>query len=90
MNPKVDDSLNITLNIKWLVQLCVLIGSMVWAWFSITADLEKNLIEVADLRERVVEQHKDMQRRLQVLEDARATALDEVNKGMMKRLFGNE
>ena len=36
---KVDDNLNVTINIRWLVQLVGIIGAMVTAWFTLKSDI---------------------------------------------------
>jgi prefoldin subunit 5 len=88
--PKVDDSLNLTINIKWLVQLVVLIGSMVGAWYSVKMSLNAVIMDVEDLREKVEMQYEDVHSRIQVLENARNEQLEEVNKTMLQKMFGKD
>ena len=78
-SPKVDDSLNITINIRWLVQLVVLIGAMVGAWYNLKMNLNETITEV-----------KDVQGRLQVLENARNEQLSEMNKTLWQKTFGKD
>jgi uncharacterized membrane protein YqgA involved in biofilm formation len=78
-SPKVDDSLNITINIRWLVQLVVLIGAMVGAWYNLKMNLNETITEV-----------KDVQGRMQVLENARNEQLSEMNKTLWQKTFGKD
>ena len=88
--PKVDDSLNITINIKWLVQLVVLIGSMIGAWYSVKMSLSAVIMDVEDLRDKVEMQYEDVHGRLQVLENARNEQLSEMNKSLWQKTFGKD
>ena len=78
-SPKIDDSLNITINIRWLVQLVVLIGTMIGAWYNLKMNLNETITEV-----------KDVQGRLQVLENARNEQLSEMNKTLWQKTFGKD
>ncbi len=86
--PKIDDSLNLTINIKWLAQLVVLIGSMVAAWYSLRMSLSTTMIEVEDLRSKTESQYGDLHSRLQIIESARNEQLSEMNRSLWQKTFG--
>jgi hypothetical protein len=88
--PKVDDSLNLTINIKWLVQLVVLIGSMVGAWYSVKMSLNAVIMDVEDLRNKVEMQYEDLHSRLLILENSRNEQLSEMNKSLWQKTFGKD
>ena len=90
MSKAVNDNLEITLNIKWLVQLVVIIGSMVGAWYSLKMDLNATVLETDDLRSKVEMQYEDVHGRLQVLENARNEQLSEMNKSLWQKTFGKD
>ena len=90
MSKAVNDNLEITLNIKWLVQLIVIIGSMVGAWYSLKMDLNATVLETDDLRSKVEMQYEDVHGRLQVLENARNEQLSEMNKSLWQKTFGKD
>jgi len=90
MSKAINDNLEITLNIKWLVQLVVIIGSMVGAWYSLKMDLNAIVLETEDLRNKVEMQYEDVHNRLIVLENARNEQLSEMNKSMWQKTFGKD
>jgi cell division protein FtsL len=90
MSKAVNDNLEITLNIKWLVQLVVIIGSMVGAWYSVKMSLNAVIMDVEDLRDKVEMQYEDVHGRLQVLENARNEQLSEMNKSLWQKTFGKD
>ena len=90
MGKAVSDSLEIKIQIKWLVQLIILIGSMVGAWYTLKMDLNTTVLEAEDLRDKVEMQYEDVHGRLQVLENARNEQLSEMNKTMWQKTFGKD
>lgn len=76
---KVDDSLNVTINIRWLVQLVGIIGAMVTAWFTLKSDITelKMNYDVID-------------KRLMVIENSRNAELEEINKSLLQKVFQKE
>ena len=43
----IGDSMNLTINIKWLIQIFVLVGMLVYGWYQLETriqDLERNMV----------------------------------------------
>ena len=73
---KVDDNLNVTINIRWLVQLVGIIGTMVTAWFTLKSD-------IAELKMN----YEAIDKRLMVIENSRNAELEEINKSLLQKMF---
>jgi len=76
---KVDDSLNVTVNIRWLFQLVGMIGAMVTAWFTLKSD-------IAELKMN----YEAIDKRLMVIESSRNAELEEINKSLLQKMFKKE
>ena len=73
---KIDDSLNVTINIRWLVQLVSIIGSMVKAWFKLQSDIKELKMN-----------YEAIDKRLSVIENSRNAELEEINKSLLQKMF---
>ena len=76
---KIDDSLNVTVNIRWLFQLVGIIGTMVMAWFTLKSD-------IAELKMN----YEAIDKRLMVIESSRNAELEEINKSLLQKMFKKE
>ena len=76
---KVDDNLNVTINIRWLVQLVGIIGAMVTAWFTLKSD-------IAELKMN----YEAIDKRLMVIENSRNAELEERKKSLLQKMFKKE
>jgi len=76
---KIDDSLNVTVNIRWLFQLVGIIGTMVMAWFTLKSD-------IAELKMN----YEAIDKRLMVIENSRNAELEEINKSLLQKMFKKE
>ena len=76
---KVDDNLNVTINIRWLVQLVGIIGAMVTAWFTLKSDIAGLKIN-----------YEAIDKRLMVIENSRNAELEEINKSLLQKMFKKE
>jgi len=76
---KIDDSLNVTINIRWLVQLVGLIGAMVTAWFTLKSDISELKMN-----------YSSIDKRLMVIENSRNAELEEINKSLLQKMFKKE
>ena len=76
---KIDDSLNVTVNIRWLVQLVVIIGSIVTAWFTLKSD-------IAELKMN----YEAVDKRLMIIENSRNAEFEEINKSLLQKMFKKE
>ena len=76
---KIDDNLNVTINIRWLVQLIVIIESMVTAWFTLKSDITELKLNYGAI-----------DKRLQVIENSRNAELEEINKSLLQKMFKKE
>ena len=76
---KIDDSLNVTVNIRWLVQLVGIIGTMITAWFALKSDISELKIN-----------YSAIDKILMVIENSRNAELEEINKGLLQKMFKKE
>ena len=75
----IDDSLNVTVNIRWLVQLVGIIGAMVTAWFTLKSD-------IAELKMN----YEAVDKRLMIIENSRNAEFEEINKSLLQKMFKKE
>ena len=76
---KIDDSLNVTVNIRWLFQLVGIIGTMVMAWFTLKSD-------IAELKMN----YEAIDKRLMIIENSRNAEFEEINKSLLQKMFKKE
>ena len=76
---KIHDSLNVTVNIRWLVQLVGIIGAMVTAWFTLKSD-------IAELKMN----YEAVDKRLMIIENSRNAEFEEINKSLLQKMFKKE
>ena len=76
---KIDDSLNVTVNKRWLVQLVGIIGAMVTAWFTLKSD-------IAELKMN----YEAVDKRLMIIENSRNAEFEEINKSLLQKMFKKE
>lgn len=56
----VDDNMVVSLNIKWVIQLCVIVGTLVYGYYRIEhrlTKLEENLVEVDGTIRSLLDKH---------------------------------
>ena len=76
---KIDDSLNVTVNIRWLFQLVGIIGTMVTAWFTLKSDISELKMNYSSIDKRLI-----------VIENSRNAELEEINKSLLQKMFKKE
>ena len=79
---KIDDNLNITINIRWLVQIIVLIGIIVGTWYQAQMKMAENHRHIKLLQE----QMSDVQSRIGGMEKEKVEDLEEENKSLLERI----
>ena len=79
---KIDDNLNITINIRWLVQIIVLIGIIVGTWYQAQMKMAENHSHIKLLQE----QMSDVQSRIGGIEREKVEDLEEENKSLLERI----
>ena len=79
---KIDDNLNITINIRWLVQIIVLIGIIVGTWYQAQMKMAENHRHIKLLQE----QMSDVQSRIGGMEREKVEDLEEENKSLLERI----
>ena len=79
---KIDDNLNITINVRWLVQIIVLIGIIVGTWYQAQMKMAENHRHIKLLQE----QMSDVQSRIGGMEREKVEDLEEENKSLLERI----
>ena len=79
---KIDDNLNITINIRWLVQIIVLIGIIVGTWYQAQMKMAENHRHIKLLQE----QMSDVQSRIGGMEREKVEDLEEENKSLLEKI----
>ena len=79
---KIDDNLNITINIRWLVQIIILIGIIVGTWYQAQMKMAENHRHIKLLQE----QMSDVQSRIGGMEREKVEDLEEENKSLLERI----
>ena len=79
---KIDDNLNITINIRWLVQIIVLISIIVGTWYQAQMKMAENHRHIMLLEE----QMSDVQSRIGGMEREKVEDLEEENKSLLEKI----
>tara|TARA_R110002020_G_scaffold224138_4_gene433579 strand:- start:780 stop:1046 length:267 start_codon:yes stop_codon:yes gene_type:complete len=79
---KIDDSLNVTINIKWLIQICVIIAMIVGTWYQAQIKMISNHDEIQQLSKELL----NIQERLSRIENKNLKSLEETNKTLMQKI----
>ena len=79
---KIDDNLNITINIRWLVQIIVLIGIIVGTWYQAQMKMAENHRHIQLLEDQMA----DVQSRIGGMERAKVEDLVEENKSLLAKI----
>jgi len=79
---KIDDNLNITINIRWLVQILILVALIVGTWYQTQMKMAENHRHI----ELLEEQMADVQSRIGGMEKAKVEDLVEENKSLLERI----
>jgi|TARA_R110000824_G_scaffold44833_5_gene130194 hypothetical protein len=49
----IDDSTNLDINLKWLIQIVVMVGCVVWGYFTLTSKINQLEIEILRMQDSV-------------------------------------
>ena len=79
---KIDDSLNITINIRWLVQIVILISIIVGTWYQAQMKMAENHRHI----EMIEKDLTDLRSRIGIIEVKRTEKLEEENKTLIERI----
>ena len=79
---KIDDSLNVTINIKWLIQICVIIAMIVGTWYQAQIKMISNHDEIQQLSKEL----SDIQARISTIEIKNLKELEDTNKSLMQKI----
>ena len=79
---KIDDNLNITINIRWLVQIIILIGIIVGTWYQ----AQMKMAEYHRHIQLLEDQMADVQSRIGGMERAKVEDLEEENKSLLEKI----
>jgi|TARA_R100001530_G_C4320695_1_gene155661 hypothetical protein len=73
---KVDDNFSVTINIRLLIQLATIFGSIIFAYTNLKSTQNELKLNVESL-----------EKRLGVIEDSRNSELEEINKSLIEKVF---
>ena len=79
---KIDDNLNITINIRWLVQILILVALIVGTWYQAQMNMADNHMHIALLEEQMA----DIQSRIGGMEKEKVKDLVEENKSLLEKI----
>ena len=79
---KIDDNLNITINIRWLVQIVVIVALIVGTWYQAQMKMAENHRHIMLLEE----QMSDVQSRIGGMEKEKVEDLEEENKSLLEKI----
>ena len=79
---KIDDNLNITINIRWLVQIVVIVALIVGTWYQAQMKMAENHRHIMLLEK----QMSDVQSRIGGMEKEKVEDLEEENKSLLQRI----
>ena len=79
---KIDDNLNITINIRWLVQIIVIVALIVGTWYQAQMKMAENHRHIQLLEDQMA----DVQSRIGGMEREKVEDLVEENKSLLERI----
>ena len=79
---KIDDNLNITINIRWLVQIVVIVALIVGTWYQAQMKFAEQERRIKDLENKIV----ILNASIEGMETQHIEDLEEQNRTLMQRL----
>ena len=90
MSKALNDELQIKISVKWAIQIVVFIVSLVSAYYTLRADIQKNSDEITFIKESLIEYEKILDGRVARLERFKEQELEEMNKSLLDKVLGKE
>ena len=88
MKEPINDDFQITINIKWLVQIIVFVVAITGGWYAVNNKIAKNTAEIEDIQGIVMELEEDVDGRVARLEGYKEQELEEVNRSLLSKVLG--
>ena len=83
-----NDSLEITINIKWMIQIIFFIFTLTGTFFTLKGSIKDNSNEIEYIKENLIEYEKLIDERVSRLEKYKDQELEEVNKSLLSKVLG--
>ncbi len=83
-----NDDFQITINIKWLVQIIVFVAIVTGSYWQINNKIAENKAEIEDIQAIIMELEEDVDGRVARLEGYKEQELEEVNRSLLSKVLG--
>ena len=90
MSRALNDEMQIKISVKWAIQIVVFIVSLVSAYYTLRADIQKNSDEITFIKESLIEYEEILDGRVARLERFKEQELEEMNKSLLDKVLGKE
>ena len=90
MKQPLNDDFQITINIKWLVQIIVFVAIVTGSYWQINNKIAGNKAEIEDIQAIIMELEEDVDGRVSRLEGYKEQELEEVNRSLLSKVLGVE
>ena len=85
---QLNDTLEITLSVKWMVQLIFFVFTITGAWYTLRDGIGNNKKEIEYIKENLIEYENQVDERVGRLEKYKEQELEEVNKSLLSKVLG--
>lgn len=85
-----NDSFEITIQIKWLIQLIFFVSVIIGSYYTLQSGVSDNFKEIEQIKESLIEYEKQVDERIEPLEAERERRLAEMDKSLMTRILGKD
>ena len=90
MSKPLDSDFEITIQVKWLIQLIFFVFVISGSWYTLNNNIDSNSQEIEYIKESLIEFEQALDERMEPLESEREQRLAEMNKSLLDKVLGKD
>ena len=90
MSKGLDSDFEITIQVKWLIQLIFFVFVISGSWYTLNNNIDSNSQEIEYIKESLIEFEQALDERMEPLESEREQRLAEMNKSLLDKVLGKD
>tara|TARA_R100001463_G_scaffold54588_1_gene105642 strand:+ start:74 stop:349 length:276 start_codon:yes stop_codon:yes gene_type:complete len=90
MSKSLDSDFEITIQVKWLIQLIFFVFAISGSWYTLNSNIDSNTQEIEHIKESLIEFEQALDERMEPLENEREERLSEMNKSLLDKVLRKE
>jgi len=87
MSKSLDSDFEITIQVKWLIQLIFFVFAISGSWYTLNSNIDSNAQEIEHIKESLIEFEQALDERMEPLEAEREQRLTEMNKSLLDKVL---